>query len=445
MRRLVVTLAAVVAAVVAVNVGVSRARVGWDLTEERSATLSDESLRVLSAVHRPVRLTAFFARDDLGRVSAATLLNRYRRANHRVSWRILDPAVAAGEAVRLGVPTSGSVAVERGRDVELAQDAIEIDITSAIARLVRGRSGTICFAIGHGEPSIDDTGPRGLATVSGVLHGNAYALRSVDLLAGEPLDGCDALVLAAPQAALGEVVAGAVKAYLRASGKALVLGDARPPVDLSAITGDWGITFTSGIVEEGDPSSRVANDPTAPIVSRYYAANPAVRGLPETFFPGAQAVAVQPVEGRPSLSTGPVAATSPSAYLERGGDEGVLDPDIDVPGPIGVGAAADDSSVEGAQGPRPRINRTRLFALGDVDFATNAYVRQGGNARLVLQAVDWLTQPEPLVSAVPHFPKLRELRLTEARSRYILFLTTGVVPGLFLLAGAMVWAVRRGR
>ena len=46
-----------------------------------------------------------------------------------------------------------------------------------------------------------------------------------------------------------------------------------------------------------------------------------------------------------------------------------------------------------------------------------------------MQGIDWLTQPEDLVTAVPNFPKVRELNLTEARSRYMLFLTAGVDPG----------------
>ena len=49
------------------------------------------------------------------------------------------------------------------------------------------------------------------------------------------------------------------------------------------------------------------------------------------------------------------------------------------------------------------------------------------------------------MTAVPNFPKVRELKLTSARSRYVLALTAGIVPGLFLIAGAMVWVVRRGR
>ena len=62
-----------------------------------------------------------------------------------------------------------------------------------------------------------------------------------------------------------------------------------------------------------------------------------------------------------------------------------------------------------------------------------------------MQAVDWLTLDEDLVSVSPNVPRLRGLELSDARTRYARLLTAGLVPMLFLLVGAMVWAIRRGR
>ena len=138
------------------------------------------------------------------------------------------------------------------------------------------------------------------------------------------------------------------------------------------------------------------------------------------------------------------ALTSPLAYLDRG-NLSKFDSKIDVAGPVAIGASADASEVEQPGTHRARIERTRLLAWGDVDFATNDFIQDGANARLVVQSIDWLAQPEELVTAVPNFPKVRELDLTQARSRYMLFLMAGVIPGLFVIAGGLVWAIRRGR
>ena len=91
------------------------------------------------------------------------------------------------------------------------------------------------------------------------------------------------------------------------------------------------------------------------------------------------------------------------------------------------------------------MQRTRLVLLGDVDVFTNAGIDEGGNARLLVQAMDWLTLDEDLVAVSAHVPAFRPLDLTPSRVRYARMLSAGVIPGVFLLAGAMVWAFRRMR
>jgi hypothetical protein len=89
--------------------------------------------------------------------------------------------------------------------------------------------------------------------------------------------------------------------------------------------------------------------------------------------------------------------------------------------------------------------RTRLVVTGDVDLATNAFVGDGANATFLVQAMDWLTLDEELVTVSPSLPRDRPLELTSARLAYARALTAGIVPGLLLLAGAAVWARRRTR
>lgn len=447
-RRSIAVLAALAAVLVGLNIWAQWTVVAWDLTARGSSSLSEETRRVLDELDRPIRITAFFGRDDVGRVEAATLLARYRRVNRLISWDILDPRTHPGEVDRLGVIQRGQAAVETlegPEQVEIAQFAIEVDLTSAIARIVRETDAGVCFTTGHGERSPEDPSSEGLGRAAELLRSNGYRTRALDLLA-EPRvpEGCDAVVVAAPRESLSSEAVEALVSYLRDAGKAVVLGDPRSGVDLSPLIEEWSLEFVDGRVVERDPASRLPDDPTSPIVRRYDPANPAVRGLAPTFFPGAQAVVADPEHGDPGLSVAAVAVTSDGAYLDVDRD-GTFDPSEDREGPVGVVAAADDSEVRGARSESPEIHRTRILAVGDVDFATNRYLGEAANGRLVLQTVDWLTQAEPLVGAVPNFPEIRELELTEARSRYLLFLTAGAVPGLFLLAGGFVWVVRRGR
>lgn len=447
MRRVAFALAAFVVVVLAANVVLARLHVVADLTAEGSASLSPETERVLRDVDQRIEITAFFPRDAVGRVEAATLLSRYRKANRRITFRVLDPRLVPGEAERLGVSEIGSAAVqdvgERDK-TEIAQYTIEIDVTSAIARLVRGVDATVCFTSGHGERDREDSSGQGLSQAAEILESNGYRTRSIDLLAAPRVPrSCDAVVVAAPGSSLGDEARRALTEYLDASGKATVFADPGSKADLSPLTRQWGIRFVRGIVLEGDDGSHLPGDVTAPIVRRYAGGSPAVRGVGPTFFPRAMGVEAKD-PGDPGLSVTGIAFTSPLGYLDRADVES-FDPKVDREGPVTLGAAADRSEVSDPGTSRAEIHRTRLLAWGDVDFATNAFIGDAANARLWVQGIDWLTQPEDLVTAVPSFPKVRELDLTEARSRYLLLLTAGVIPALFLIAGGFVWVVRRGR
>lgn len=446
-RRVLASALAIVVAVFVVYALVSRAGAAWDLTAEGSATLSDETLRVLDRLDRRVEITAFFPHDAVGRVEASTLLSRYRKANRKVSFRVVDPRVFPGEAARLHVQEIGSAAVEDVTDREnreVAQYTIEIDVTSAIARLVRGEQGRVCFTSGHGEAEIAGDDQESLSRAASLLRANGYETKSVDLLVTDHVPTrCAAIVVAAPTNELSKRARKIVSRYLEDDGKALLLADPSSHADLTPISKPWGIRFVRGTVLEGDEGSHLPGDVTAPIVTRFSGGSPVVRGLGPVLMPMSMAVEPTDVDD-PGLAAGAIAMTSPLGYLDRD-DVSDFDPDVDLEGPVALGATSDSSSVVDPGTSKARINRTRLLAWGDVHFATDAFITDGSNARLWVQGIDWLTQPEDLVTAVPNFPKLRELDLTAARSRYMLFLMAGVVPGLFVIAGALVWAIRRGR
>ena len=447
MRRALVGLAVLVVVVITLNGFVGRLARSWDLTAESSATLSPTTREVLRHVHRRIQVTAFFPRDAVGRVEAATLLSRYRKLNRRITFRVVDPALQPGEAQRLGVAEVGSAAVQElsgRRKVETAQYTIEIDVTSAIARLLRNVSGTVCFATGHGERAPSSQGEPDLSQAGDALRNNGYTVQQVNLLARPDVpSSCDALIVAAPTASFGPDAVRSVTSYLSAYGKAFLLADPKSGADLTPLASRWGIGFDRGTVVEADPNSHLPNDFTAPIVHSFAESSPPVRGLGPAFFPGVERVFAKDTSN-PGLTTAEVAQTTPLSYLDRK-DIGHFDPSDDMRGPISVGATADYSQVAAPGTSKAKILRTRVIAWGDVDFATNAFFGEASNAKLFLQAIDWLTQPEELVTAVPNFPKVRELKLTQARSHYMLLLTAGIVPGLFVVAGAMMWVVRRGR
>ena len=436
MRGRLVRTALVLVLVIAAGVVGTRTHRVRDLTAERSLTLTAQTRRIVDGLDRDVEITAFLRRDEPGRVEAAALLDRYRRESARIDWEVVDPDDAPGEVQRLGVdPIFGGVAVRSGDDVELAPAATEQDVTAALARLARGRDAEVCITTGHGEPE--------LGSAATMLEGEGFAVRIVDLLATATIPAtCTAVVLAGPTEPLGDDALGTLAALADDDGKVLVLTDPVADVDLAPLLEPYGLGVRRGIVFEGDADAVVAGDVTSPIVRTYSSGHPIVRRLAPTYFPAVQSVLVDDDAAAdvPGLTVSRLADTSPVSYLETEPVEAVFDPSDDAAGPITVAAAAEVSRNDGTN-----IRRTRVVVVGDVDFATDAFLEDAGNGTLLVRAVAWLTLDEELLALSPNLAEDRPLRLTDARLRYARLLTAGIVPALFVVSGGLVWAARRGR
>jgi len=402
----------------------------FDLTSTNALTLTKQTRDVLKGVHHKVEVTAFIERAESGRSEAAALLQRYRRLNRKITFRVVDPNDVPALRQRLQVdPTVDAVAAALGTRVARAPT---INVTA-----------TLCVATGHGEADPAGEDPTGLASAVRLLRLNSYKVRPLDLLTEPSVpSACTVLLLAAPTAELGPA-ADAIKAYLAGNGRAVVLADPLSTVDLSAVLSPYRLSIDRGIAVDPSPDAHLPDDNATLLVRTYHSDNPMVRRLPPTEFPAAEGVVIGDLTdaGAAGLSAAPVVQTSDRGFLETHPDHKGFTPGEDHKGPVTLVAGADLSRVVAPT----KIIRSRVAVFGDVDFATNAFIGNGGNARLLVQAVDWAALAEDLVPLNANIPAYRPLDLTSGRTRYALLLSSGVVPALFLLAGAWVWALRRRR
>lgn len=415
-----------IAAVLVTVVASERVRAELDLTQDRSLTLTDTTLDVIDGLERRVRITAFLSRREPGRAEAVALLDRYRRASSRITYRLLDPDDAPGELRRLGLdPALGGVALESGDRIERGPTVSEQDVTAGLARLVRDVEETVCFTTGHGERPLSATA-EGFGALRALLAGNGYDVRAT----GGSLEGCTVAVVAAPTADIDG--SDPLVSWLAAGGRALVLTDPESTASLEPVLGPFGLSVRRGIVLETNANGHVPGDPATPIVAAYRSGFPFVRRLPPTIYPGAQPIDVSeaPPEG---VAAAAVARTTSGAVLRRDGEP-------DVGGPLALVAAADRSEVAGG-----RVTRSRIVVTGDADLLADAFLGELGHSRLAVQAVDWLALDDDLVSVSANLARPRPLLLTPARLTYLRVLTAGVVPLAFLVAGIAVWTMRRSR
>ena len=90
--------------------------------------------------------------------------------------------------------------------------------------------------------------------------------------------------------------------------------------------------------------------------------------------------------------------------------------------------------------------RGRLVVVGDADFAANevlAQVRGTANIDLLMNTLGWLAENEEVISIRPVQYKTREVVLSSAEARAIIYGNILFVPLAVLALGGIVWWRRR--
>jgi hypothetical protein len=437
------------AGVITANVAAARSDTQIDLSADRRFTLSAESRSLARAVGAPLHVTALLNTGGAAARDARFLLSRYHEVNHRITSSVIDPDTHPGEARRLGVGRYATVVLTyRGRRVD-APDAEELEVSTGILRLLRGGTKTVCVVTGHGEPDLSDTSPDGLSQAASALGHNAFEPRRLDLTTGlsatVPSD-CGAVLELGPRQPLLPREIDALSAYAKAAGRLLVVASPLSSADPNPLLAPWGVHFLGGLVL--DPARSQGADQSDVVLEDLPSLNPVAQGVGRLEFPAGGGVVV---DGRlrDGLTVSVLARTSARGYVAPHPDASVAFGPDSVPGPVVMAAAADDSRVEATGEQRvpgtsgPRIVRTRVVVTGADTWLTNGFLDHLGNRRLLLNAVSWLAQEEPLVAATSRPNLGRPLPLTPERRARILVVTVGLVPGAIVGLGLAVAFLRR--
>jgi ABC-type uncharacterized transport system involved in gliding motility auxiliary subunit len=425
----------VLVGIVVLNVLAQRSGRTADLTEGNRLTLTSETRSIVRRVDHPLTIEGFVRAGGPSGRDVAGLLARYGDANHHIHVEVVDPDAEPGRARRLGVTQFGTAVLRyRSRRVDISTVS-EVELTSAILRLVRGKVPTTCFVTGHGEPALDDDGPDGLSSLATLVRRNGFVptARNIGI---DGLDGCDLVVLAGPRVPLVAAEVAALRDNLDADGKLLVLTDAFSTADVNPVLRGWGITFLGGVVL--DRASNFNNHPSTPVVTDFPSANQVVEGVPSLLAPGAAGLAVPEEQPREGLTVSVLARSSGDSVLaadpeqpDRGG----------IAGPVALAAAADLSAV---QGDPPSVHRTRLLVVADVALAGNTTLPALGNATLLANGLSWLARDEVLLTVGTQTPGVHALTTDVARRRTAFVVTVLVVPiGLLFTGTLAVWRRRR--
>ena len=416
-----------------------------DLTSNLRFSLSAQTHKVLDALETPVHLTGFFKETSQDRVVLQDLLESYSALNPAVTYIFIDPDREPVIARNYGITRTGILIVESGQAREELEDSAEERLTNAIVRVTSGSVKTVCFLTGHGEKSINETGPHGISTLMEALQAENFEVRDLVAITAERIpDECDILIIAGPEKDIIKHEQNLILDYLISGGRALFLVDPMTEItNIEGILAAYGVLLGNDVIVDRQGKLLAGNFLT-PVVNSY-GKHPITEGFRHfSFFPQARSLIVLK-DTPPSLEVTVLGMTNEGTYSET--DMSTLlegqtqyEPSEDTKGPIDIAVA---SAMNFSSDSVSTVIESRVVIFGDSDFAGNSNLRLSGNRDLLLNAVHWLAEAKDLISIRPPDDIQQPVLLTATQGRFVFWIPVVALPALVLLTGAAILTWRK--
>jgi hypothetical protein len=485
---------------VCTNVLTARFYQRWDVTQAGLYTLSAPTLETLHGLSDGVDIIVFLGRGDPDYPGLERLIDQYRAESRLLHVRYVDPDRDAAEFIALSnryrlnegraeqgqLVSDAALVVARGeaRWVVGAEDITALDeergviqpraeqaITEGLRQVLEPSSVEVCFTAGHGEPSLDDGGPTGLAPLAHMLRRNNYGVRELNLssaASAAALEPCALVVVAAPR---DPFALGAAQPLLTAArqGKSLlvsvgpILGEDNRPIEsgLEPLFELFDLRARPGLLFERDP------DAVLPVGlgGEAFLARPVPHAITQGLVQGdevrypvllqlAQALEHQPPPATADRAAAPPGSAKVSRLLVTSDRafgvlnaaplaEGAVELDSlkhDSEGPFDVAFAAElEPTSKGHTGGRLVLVGSSSPLLGTT-WLDNTLA---GTQRFIESSVSWLAS-RPMLVSLPEKPGRQvELRFTEESLAEVVRYVLMYMPGTALAIGGLILFRRR--
>lgn len=414
----------------------------WTATGDNS--LSAPTRKLLKTLDGPVTITAFVRDNPSLRNAIRTFISRYQRADEHISLQFVNPDTHPQRARDLGIVAKVELYVQYDGRGATVTNVTEEGLTNALLSIAKTSGSKIVFVTGHGERDPSSRANYDLGRFGKALEKIGFKLAKINL-AQEPEipAGTAVLAIAGPQLDYlpGEVKL--IEKYVAQGGNLLWLADPGSRHGLKPLEQALNIRLMNGIIVDAT-SARLGLRQIGWLVLGQYPSGPVTKHFAtNTLIPKATAVAIESHKQwrtKPFLKSRPL----PVSWLETGELAGEVTYDKkagDKPGPLNIGvtlarplAALNLGAKEGDQ---------RIVVVGDGDFLANAYLGNGGNLRLGLNIINWLSQNDQYIGIDPPSAKDAHLALSPTGKILLGLGFLIALPLLLLICGGTVWFRRR--
>jgi ABC-type uncharacterized transport system involved in gliding motility auxiliary subunit len=322
----------------------------------------------------------------------------------------------------------------------------EQDVTGAIIRDLKNNVRTVCFLSGSGERQIDDTDRGGYSKLKDALAKDDYQVKAISLLtqADVPAD-CTVVVVGGPKNDYQQPEVDALQKFVQQGGRAMFLLD--PPLKIGRPTADndalsnmlqgWGVGVEKDLLLDQNPVGQLMGvGPEVPLVTAYDS-HPIVNDLKGTAtgFPIARSLTVKTAD---KSNVQKLFESSASSFATTKLDTPAVNPSDpkNEKGPLTLGVAG--SYTTGKQN-----SEGRFVVVGSSSWISNSFLTFNGNSDLALNAMNWLSSDEDLISIRPKAEEDRKITMTRAQFNWVRLSSQFLLPGALLLFGISVWWRRR--
>ncbi len=434
----------VIAALILINWLANRYNKTFDTTSNKQFTLSSETKKIVANLKGDATITYIDAASGFNQ--AKGLLDRYANLSPKIHVRYIDYKAQPVIARSYGLRFPGTAYVEIGSRREEAKSLTEDGVTAAFLKDLKGIR-KICFVTGSREHQLDDTSDNGLSRFKTFLERDNYQADSVSLLEKTEVPGeCRVLVVAGPQLDYTSSEVTALKNYVEHGGRVMFLID--PPLDfgrtpiapneaLDNLLASWGVTPDKDLVLEENPMGQLFGfGAEVPLVSSYDP-HPIVNDLKgaATGFPLARSLQVK---NGAKTTVSKLFSTSNRAIATTKLNSNQVNPSdpANKKGPFVLGTAGTyDTGKPGNPG--------RFVVIGSSGFIDNAMLGFQANRDLAVNAANWLSSDEDLISIRPKAPEDRRLNVTQRQMNVMIYTILLALPLLIIVSGVSIFLKRR--
>lgn len=415
----------------------------WDLTEDKSNTLSDETLQILATLPEKVTATAFYS-SSLDTSSADELLLKFKtNSNGKFDYSFVNPDTNPVAAREAGITGDGKIMLQMGEIKEIASFVTEEELARTMIRLISPEPRAVYFLQGHGEPNIEAGGELSYSIAKSTLESKNYTVGTLNLLSTKTIpEDALAVIIAGPTKPVSAQEVAQLKKFVNEGGALVVMQDPRfftefgeAPDPLGTyLTNDWGITLDNDIVIDYENSQNPFQ-----ALSSQYNSHPITQNLTNNYIvilPQASSVSVG--ESSETIVLTPLISTTDQSWGETQlvADEfPTFDPATDTQGPLSLAVAGENTESKG-----------RVVVFGNSLFATDEIFDAYGNGNIFINSVDWAAEQEDLLSIpVRETTQRTFLPPTQGSFLFLVVVVVFVIPGLVVFAGVYSWFTRRKR